>query len=81
MEIDTEAYLAGLREKSTQNKVEYEFQELGLELEALLGKENKKKIWPLFFTPGNNELKVREAIRQFKERRFGYFMWLLKNVK
>lgn len=60
-----------------QEKVQYEFQELGLEIQAVLG----KGIWPIFHQKGNTNEIMKRAWKEFNTRKFSYFMFLLKQVK
>jgi len=46
-----------LNKFQVQSKVEYEFQELGLELQKVYG----RAIWPLFHRKGFTEDKIRRA--------------------
>lgn len=83
MEIDKEKYIEALIERGKtheEKKIDYEFQEIGLELERIFGKENKKRIWPIFYQKGMTEDRVRRAINEYNKRRFSYFIWILNKI-
>ena len=81
MELNKEQYLAELKRRAAENpEVKFEFQEVGIELEKHFGKENKKRIWPIFHTAGMTEDKVRRALVEFEKRKLNYFMWILNKV-
>jgi hypothetical protein len=81
MELDTQKYLSDLVEKGKQNpKVKFEFQELGLEMERIFGKELKARIWSMFYEKGMTESRIRRSLEEFEKRKFNYFQWILNKV-
>lgn len=81
MQINIQEQLNILKQRSLDSpKIDYEFQELGLELQELLGVENKGGTWSIFYEKGMTEDRVRRAIKEFKKRRLGYFKWILKEI-
>jgi len=78
MEINKEQYLS--RFKKQKNKIDFEFQELGLELEPFYG----KVIWSLFHKVGMTEQKIRDAHKIAEKRgvtKFPYLLGIIKNLK
>ena len=61
------------------NKVAYEFQALGLELQPIYG----KAIWSLFYKQGFTESKIRRAAEIAKKRNIqtiGYLIGIIKKL-
>lgn len=81
MQLDKNQYLLDLKRRGEENpKIKFEFQEVCLEIEKEFGKENKGRIWSLPYQIGITEDKMRRALKEFKSRRFNYFVWILTKV-
>lgn len=64
----------------SDNKVKYEFQEIGKELQPIYG----KLIWTLFYKPGFTEFKIREAHKIAQRRKITsirYLIGIINNFK
>lgn len=60
-----------------KSKVQYEFQELGLELEPIYG----KVIWSLFYKKGFTEFKIRKAHEIAQRRNITKVAYLIGIIK
>lgn len=68
--------------KEQKIDIEYEYQQLGLEMQAHFGKDHRSKIWPLFHSPRYNISIIRESwfvYLKTGKTSFRYFMGILIN--
>lgn len=73
--------LEGCRNESLP-KVEYEFQDLALEMTECFGETYRKQIWPLFYRSQYTISMIRDSFIAYKKQpieSFRYFMGILNN--
>ena len=70
------------QKQSPQDKIEFEFQEIGVDMEKHFGKEYKSKIWSIFHKVEYPIGTIRDswtAYQSHKDKPFKYFMAILNN--
>jgi len=81
MDIDKEKYIESLKERGSKNKkIDFEFQDLGVQMVDCFGKKNARKIWPLFYKPEYTLGMIRDSFIAYKKQpviSFNYFMGIL----
>lgn len=70
------------REVKPLKKIDYEFQQLGLELQEWFPKKDWPRIWTMFYKKGFNERLIRDAFLECKKRKvkgIGYLIAIVNN--
>lgn len=70
------------REVKPLKKIDYEFQQLGLEMQEWFPKKDWKTIWIIFHRKGFTESLIRDAFLECKKRKvkgIGYLIAIVKN--
>jgi hypothetical protein len=69
------------RAEAHPQKIEYEFQELGLEMAKFFPKDQHKLMWSLFTRPGYTEDKVRKAFAICERKEVHNVLYLIGIIK
>ncbi len=76
--------LSNFLEPKKGKDIQYEFQDLCLQLEELFGKKNKSRIWSLPYQVWFTESKGRDALKIVKQSKvctLNYYIGIVKKLK
>lgn len=71
-------------ESPPSRRIDFSFQELGIEMTEKFGEKFRDRIWPLFHHKKWNEQVIREAFEVYKKgehKGFEYFMGILHRMR
>lgn len=70
------------RQSKPLKKIDYEFQQLGLEMQEWFPKKDWKRMWTIFYRKGFTESLIRDAFLECKKRKvkgIGYLIAIVNN--